>query len=77
MVWNIFTVNLDDFLVLGEPDSEECAENLHKLVVRFESLKVPITMDKLEGPTTFLVIEVDTVALTIQMASISMAERSD
>ena len=38
---------LDDFLILGAPDSEECAESLHKLLVRFESLKVPIAMDKL------------------------------
>jgi hypothetical protein len=71
---------LDDFLILSEPNSEECAENLPKLLVRFESLKVPIAIDILEGPTpilTFLVFELDTVTLTIQRASISMAMRSD
>ena len=68
---------LDDFLILGAPDSEECAESLHKLLVRFESLKVPIAMDKLEEPTpilTFLGIELDTVALTIRLPKTKLDE---
>ena len=68
---------LDDFLILGAPDSEECAESLRKLLVLFEGLKVPIAIEKLEGPTpvlVFLGIELDTTTLAIRLPEAKLKE---
>ena len=56
---------LDDFIVLGPPDSLQCTESLATLVGACTALGVPIAEHKREGPTpclTFLGIEVDTQA---------------
>ena len=45
---------LDDFFLLGEPDSEQCAVYLQLLLGVFTRLKVPVAMEKLEGPVTRL-----------------------
>ena len=54
---------LDDFLLVGEPASEQCKDNLQKLLAVFTALHIPVAREKLEGPTTrlsFLGIELDT-----------------
>ena len=54
---------LDDFLILAQPDSQQCNEGLHKLQRVFDKLGVPLAEEKLEGPSvclTFLEIELDT-----------------
>lgn len=68
---------LDDFLILGAPDSEECAESLRKLLVLFESLNVPIAIEKLKGPSlvlVFLGIELDTVTMAIRLPEAKLNE---
>ncbi len=56
---------LNDYIVIGPPNSSECRESLTTILSVCESLGVPIATEKLEGPTsclTFLGIEIDTVA---------------
>ena len=54
---------LDDFVVLGPPGSEECAEHLQILQRVCYNLGVPLAPEKQEGPSTcitFLGIVIDT-----------------
>lgn len=54
---------LDDFLLLGAPDSPQAAEALSTIVRIFRMLGIPIASQKTEGPTTalgFLGILIDT-----------------
>ena len=54
---------LDDFLLLGAPDSKQAAEALATIVRMFHVLGIPIASHKTEGPTTalgFLGILIDT-----------------
>ena len=54
---------LDDFAVVGPPNSEACAQYLHTLVRVCNDLGVPLAPEKQEGPTsviTFLGIIIDT-----------------
>lgn len=56
---------LDDYIVLGAPDSPECQEALATLIRVCGILGVPLATHKTEGPTTcltYLGIEVDSVA---------------
>ena len=56
---------LDDFIVIGPPNSPECGSALALLERTCEELKVPLASHKREGPTTgltFLGITIDTVA---------------
>ena len=53
-VWFIIHY-LDDFLVLGEPGSEECGTAVQKLLGVFERLGNPVAVDKLEELSTSLV----------------------
>ena len=46
---------LDDFLLVGRPASEECAEALSTLLRVFSCLGLPVAIEKLEGPTSCLV----------------------
>ena len=53
---------LDDFLVLGAPNTMECARALETTLTTFAELGVPVAPDKVEGPSTqlvFLGIELD------------------
>ena len=53
---------LDDFLIVAHPASNQCRDDLRRLLDVFTHLRVPIAEDKLEGPTTslwFLGIELD------------------
>jgi len=61
---------LDDFLVMGGPDSPECARALEKLLELLEWLGFLIAVEQLEGPMiylAFLGLEVDSGAMTIQL----------
>ena len=61
---------LDDFLILGPPDSEECSRALRSSLELCDSLGFPIASHKLEGPGThlsFLGIMIDTVQGTLSL----------
>ena len=61
---------LDDFLILGSPDSDECAIGLRILLDIFRKLDIPMALEKLEGPALklpFLGIELDTRSLTLRL----------
>ena len=54
---------LDDFLIVAQPDSPQCGEELQRLLRIFSRLGVPVAEEKLVGPSvclTFLGIELDT-----------------
>ena len=60
---------LDDFMVIS-PSQGGCEEALAMALQGCQELEVPIAMQKTEGPsttTTFLGIELDTVAMTLQL----------
>jgi len=55
---------LDDFKLLGPPDSERCSQNLHIIQSVCRDLGVPMAREKKAGPTSnieFLGIIIDTV----------------
>ena len=55
---------LDDFLVMGPPNSSDCQENLHILEVLCAKLGVPLAPEKRDGPASILVfldIIIDTI----------------
>ena len=63
---------LDDFLIFGVPDSLECQQALEKALQLCLKLGVPVAKSKTEGPATsitFLGIELDTVAMMVQLPS--------
>ncbi len=47
-------VYLDDFLVIGTPNTSECPVALTKLLDLFHRLGLPVEMEKREGPATQL-----------------------
>ena len=56
---------LDDFIIIAQPESPQCQENLSTLLEAADTLGIPIASHKTEGPATslvFLRIEVDTAA---------------
>lgn len=68
---------LDDFLIVGEPESRQCAIDLRRLLDTFSKLRVPVAPEKLEGPTTclvFLGIELDTVQLCMRLSQDKLQE---
>lgn len=68
---------LDDFLIVAQPDSPQCKEELHKLLQMFSRLGVPIAEEKLEGPSvclTFLGIELDTERMVRRLPSGKLTE---
>lgn len=61
---------LDDFVVLGAPQSTECEDSLRKLLHWMQWLGFPIA-EKAEGPTTrttFLGIEIDSEAMVLRLS---------
>ena len=61
---------LDDYIVLGEANSEQCGRSLHTLVELCQCLGVPLAEEKLEGPATrldILGITVDTVSMQLSL----------
>ena len=68
---------LDDFLVIGEPNSPECAQAVEKLLVLLEQLGFPVAIEKREGPVTtleFLGLEVDSGAMEIRLPARKLEE---
>ena len=67
----------DDFLLIGAPDSQGCAQALATVKRVFGRLGLPIAINKLEGPAwclTFLGIEVDTIAMELRLPSEKLIE---
>lgn len=63
---------LDDYLLFGDPDTQECAEALRVMLSLCQQLGVPVSMPKIEGPAnvlTFLGIELDTVRCELRLPS--------
>ena len=61
---------LDDVLLLGHPNSEECAVALSTTLSICRELGIPLTEDKMEGPAlvlTFLGIELNTMAMSLAL----------
>ena len=61
---------LDDYLFVGDPASEECAQALQRALALCEQLGVPIAREKVCQPSTsltFLGIEVDTLAIELRL----------
>ena len=61
---------LDDYLFMGDPGSEECADALHLALALCERLGVPVAEGKVEGPDTsliFLGIQLDTVSRVLRL----------
>ena len=68
---------LDDFLIVAHPASEQCSEDLRKLRHVFARLRIPVAMEKLEGPTTqltFLGIELDTHRMVLRLPQEKLRE---
>ncbi len=66
---------LDDFLLVGEPDSPQCELSLQWALARCRVFGVPVDPKKTEGPTTklvFLGIEIDTVAMTLRLPVVKL-----
>lgn len=61
---------LDDFAVVGKPDSLECQRALDILIHTCKQLGVPLAVDKQDGPTmiiTFLGIIIDTLKQELRL----------
>ena len=61
---------LDDFLLFGSPDSDECRQALEKILETCARLGVPLALHKTKGPSTiiiFLGIELDMKAMTLRL----------
>ena len=61
---------LDDFLLLGSPNTDECARALALTLQVCHQLGVPLAEDKIEGPTQsikFLGIQLSSNPLTVSL----------
>ena len=61
---------LDDFIITGKPNTDECKNNLQLLVHTCAILNLPLALSKLDGPTTcltFLGIVLDTQLLQMRL----------
>ena len=68
---------LDDFLIIGAPHSDKCAQALSLLIYTFRELGLPIALDKLEGPIAalpFLGLELDSKLLEVRLPADKLAE---
>ncbi len=67
---------LDDFITVAPPQSDECQQNLAKILETCQLLGVPIETDKTDGPTkciTFLGMELDSLHRTIRLPADKLA----
>lgn len=68
---------LDDYLVVGHPDSDECARFLSTLISLCARLGLPIASEKLVGPIcvlAFLGIEIDTLNMQLRLPHAKLVE---
>ena len=66
---------LDDFLLFGPPDSDDCKRSREVVEARCAELGVPITGHKTEGPTcqiTFLGIELDSRSMMLRLPQVKL-----
>ena len=71
---------LDDFQVMGDPGSDECARGLRKLLDIFGRLGLRLALDKLEGPSprlVFLSFELDSEAAEVRLPQRKLEELRD
>lgn len=71
---------LDDFLLLGHPNSDECAIALHTTLATCHELGVPLAADKVEGPApllTFLGIQLNTMTMSLGLPADKLASLRD
>ena len=67
---------VDDFIIVGQPRSEECAHAVSTTLNIFSTLGVPVEPDKCEGPSTSLTIlgiEVDTDQMQLRLPEEKLA----
>ena len=67
---------LDDFLLMGSPNTLDCAQALQCTLQACQELGVPIAAHKVEGPScqlTFLGIKVDTLKMELSLPSEKLA----
>lgn len=62
---------LDNFLMVGAPNSVECVQSLETLLAVFNWLGLPVAMEKWEGPTSldFLGFTLDTQNMMVQLTT--------
>jgi len=68
---------LDDFLLVGPPNSDECASSLAISLRVFKRLGLPVAVHKLEGPwwcLSFLGFEVDSNAMEVRLPRSKLLE---
>ena len=68
---------LDDFLLIGTPDTDECEKGMRTLLGVFHRLGLPVAEGKLEGPDvrlTFLGFEVDSCAMELRLPEDKLRE---
>ena len=61
---------LDDFLLMGPPDSSTCAQALKATLDTCQELGVPVAAHKTEGPScqlTFLGIQINTISMELSL----------
>jgi len=62
---------LDDFLTTGPPDSTTFGNNLHTVKLFFADLGIPLSLEKVEGPSTTIcflgILLLDTVHMEIRL----------
>ena len=71
---------LDDFLLLGHPNSDECAMALRTTLATCRELGVPLAEDKVEGPApllTFQGIELNTMTMSLGLPQDKLASLRD
>ena len=71
---------LDDFLLLGHPNSDECAMALRTTLATCQELGVPLAEDKVEGPApllTFLGIELNPMTMSPGLPEDKLASLRD
>ena len=69
--------NLDDFLIVGVPGSNQCPEGISLFLSLLDQLGVLMAWDKLEGPTTKLTFLVDSLAWEIHLPGEKLSALQD
>jgi len=78
MYWNggqslrEFLHYLDYFFIISPPSSDEGSRHLFLLLKLFEWLRVPVALEKIDGPTTcipFLGVEIDTNQMILHLCN--------
>ena len=68
---------LDDYLIIGAPDCDECQKALTSLLEVFQRLGLPVAEEKLEGPCTclkFLGFELDSKKMDVRLPHCKLQE---